>query len=193
MERTEGNPFFLEESIQAVVESGALAADRGAYRLERTVDTLSVPATVQAVLAARIDRLAPEDKRLIQASAVVGKDVPLSLLREIADMPDEELRSALVRLRAAELLYEQHATPDVGFTFKHALTHDVAYEGLLHERRRALHTRLVEAIGLGGRERRAAADRAARRVSPGGRRRPRQPRGGCRPRPGRGRRRSRRG
>src|SRR5262249_32856067 len=103
IERTDGNPFFLEESIQAVVGAGAVAADRGAYRLERAVEGLSVPATVQAVLAARIDRLAAEDKRLLQAAAVVGKDVPLSLLREIAEATDDQLRSALGRLRAAEL------------------------------------------------------------------------------------------
>jgi class 3 adenylate cyclase/tetratricopeptide (TPR) repeat protein len=146
IERTDGNPFFLEESIQAVVESGALAADRGAYRLERAVDSLSVPATVQAVLAARIDRLAQQDKRLLQAAAVVGKDVPVTLLREIAEVTHEELSSALGRLRAAELLYERHDSPDVGYTFKHSLTHDVAYESLLHERRRAFHVRLVETI-----------------------------------------------
>jgi class 3 adenylate cyclase/tetratricopeptide (TPR) repeat protein len=146
IERTEGNPFFLEESIRAVVESGVLAGERGAYRLERAVNALSVPATVQAVLAARVDRLTPEDKRLLQAAAVVGKNVPLTLLREIAEMPDDELRSALARLRAAELIYERHDLPDVGYTFKHALTHDVAYESLLHGRRRLFHTRLVEAI-----------------------------------------------
>src|SRR5262249_9571049 len=155
IERTDGNPFFLEESIQAVVETGALAADRGAYRLERAVEGLSVPATVQAVLAARIDRLAAEDQRLLQAAAVVGKDVPLRLRGEIVEATDEELRSALGRLRAAELLYERHGAPDAGYTFKHSLTHDVAYESLLHERRRALHVRLVEAIE------RLSADRLA--------------------------------
>jgi class 3 adenylate cyclase/tetratricopeptide (TPR) repeat protein len=146
IERTEGNPFFLEESIQTVVESGALVGQRSAYRLERALDALSVPATVQAVLAARIDRLAAEDKRVLQAAAVVGKDVPLTLLREIAEMSDDTLRSTLRHLRAAEMLYERHTAPEVGYTFKHALTHDVAYQGLLHERRRTLHARIVEAI-----------------------------------------------
>ncbi len=146
IERTEGNPFFLEESIQTVVESGALVGQRGVYRLEQALDALSVPPTVRAVLAARIDRLVPEDKSLLQAAAVVGKDVPLTLLRAIAEVSDERLRSGLRHLRAAELLYERHTAPEVGYTFKHALTHDVTYQGLLHERRRALHARVVEAI-----------------------------------------------
>ena len=132
--KAEGNPFFIEELARTLREQGPDAA------------TLAMPATVQAVLAARIDRLAPEDRRLLQAAAVVGKDVPLTLLREVAEVPDNELRSALARLRAAELLYERDGSPDVGYTFKHALTHDVAYEGLLPEQRRALHARLVEAI-----------------------------------------------
>jgi predicted ATPase len=85
VERTEGNPFFLEESVRTLVETGVLAGERGAYRLAKRLETARVPATVQAVLAARIDRLAPEDKRLLQAAAVVGKDVPYPLLQAVAE------------------------------------------------------------------------------------------------------------
>jgi len=141
-----GNPFFLEESVRTLVETKALVGERGRYRLVQPVQTIQVPATVQAVLAARIDRLAPEDKRLLQVASVVGKDVPLSLLQAIADLPEETLRAGLDRLQGAEFLYETSLFPEVEYTFKHALTHEVAYQSLLLERRRALHARIVDAI-----------------------------------------------
>ena len=105
-----------------------------------------MPATVQAILAARIDRLAPEDKRLLQAAAVIGKDVPFALLLAIAELPEEDLRRGLAHLQAAEFLYETSLFPDLEYTFKHALTHEVTYGGLLQERRRDLHARIVDAI-----------------------------------------------
>jgi class 3 adenylate cyclase/tetratricopeptide (TPR) repeat protein len=146
VERTEANPFFLEESVRGLVETGALAGERGAYRLTRPVESLKIPGTVQAILAARIDRLAPEAKRLLQAAAVIGKDVPVPLLLAIADAPEHEVRAELTHLAAAEFLYETRLFPDLEYTFKHALTHDVAYQGLLHDRQRALHARITEAI-----------------------------------------------
>ena len=146
VERTEANPLFLEESVRALVETAALAGERGAYRLTRPVEQLTIPATVQAILAARIDRLGPEAKRLLQAAAVIGKDVPMPLLLAIADAPEPEVRAGLTHLQAAEFLYEVRLFPDLEYTFKHALTHEVAYGGLLHERQRALHARITEAI-----------------------------------------------
>ncbi|MFN8634873.1 MAG: adenylate/guanylate cyclase domain-containing protein [Chloroflexota bacterium] len=144
--RTEGNPFFLEESVRALRETGALTGEPGALRLGRTVEEIRVPATVQAVLAARIDRLPAEEKRLLQTAAVLGKDVPFTLLEAIADTPHTELQSLLARLQAAELLYPVSLFPTHGLTFKHALTHDVAYGSLLQERRKSLHARIVQAI-----------------------------------------------
>jgi class 3 adenylate cyclase/tetratricopeptide (TPR) repeat protein len=144
--RTEGNPFFLEESVRTLVETGALTGERGAHRLGQPVESTLVPATVQAVLAARIDRLAPEEKWLLQAAAVVGKDVPYALLRAIGDESEEELRQRLDTLKAAEFLYETSLFPELEYTFKHALTHEVAYGSLLQERRRGLHARIVAAI-----------------------------------------------
>jgi len=146
LNRTEGNPFFLEESVRTLVETKFLVGERGSYRLEKAIESTQVPATVQAVLAARIDRLPPEEKRLLQSAAVVGKDVPFALLQVIADQSQEELRLSLTRLQAAEFLYEISLFPDLEYTFKHALTHEVAYGSLLQERRRALHARIVEAI-----------------------------------------------
>ncbi len=146
IERTEGNPFFLEESVRTFVETQVLTGARGAYRLATALPSIQVPATVQAVLAARLDRLPPEEKRLLQAAAVVGKDVPYPLLQAIAELPEEALRQGLAHLQAAEFLYEMSLFPDPEYTFKHALTHEVAYGSLLQERRRALHARIVEAI-----------------------------------------------
>jgi class 3 adenylate cyclase/tetratricopeptide (TPR) repeat protein len=144
--RTEGNPFFLEESVRALFEQGALVGERGAYRLAHPLATIQVPTTVQTVLAARIDCLAPEDKRLLQAAAVIGKDVPYALLAAIAELPEDALRQGLTRLQAAEFLYETMLFPEQEYTFKHALTHEVAYGSLLQARRRALHASIVAAI-----------------------------------------------
>jgi class 3 adenylate cyclase/tetratricopeptide (TPR) repeat protein len=144
--RTEGNPLFLEESVRALVETGVLAGEPGAYRLARPVEAIEVPATVQAILAARIDRLPAEEKRLLQAASVVGKDVPLELLGAVADQGEPGVPRLLARLIAAEFLDEARLFPDPEYTFKHALTQEVAYGSLLHERRRALHARIAEAI-----------------------------------------------
>ncbi len=141
-----GNPFFLEETVRTLVETKALAGERGRYRLTQPVQAIQVPPTVQAMLAARIDRLPPEDKRLLQTSSVVGKDVPFALLQAIAELPDEALRRGLDRLQAAEFLYGTGLYPDLEYSFKHALTHEVTYGGLLQERRRELHARIVDAI-----------------------------------------------
>ena len=146
MARTAGNPFFLEESVRTLVETAALVGTPGAYRLAAPLQGMPVPATVQAVLAARIDRLAPEEKGLLQTAAVLGTDVPFTLLRAIADVPEAALHRSLAHLQAAEFLYETRLFPEPEYTFKHALTHEVAYGSLLLERRRGLHARLVEAI-----------------------------------------------
>jgi class 3 adenylate cyclase/tetratricopeptide (TPR) repeat protein len=146
VERTEGVPFFLEECVRTLVETGALAGERGAYRLGRPFETIQVPATVQAILAARIDRLSPDDKTVLQTAAVVGKDVPYALLQAIAKAPEETLRQGLGRLQAAEFLYETALFPELEYTFKHALTQEVAYGGLLQERRRDLHAGVVRAF-----------------------------------------------
>jgi class 3 adenylate cyclase/tetratricopeptide (TPR) repeat protein len=144
--RTAGNPLFLEESVRTLVETRALAGARGAYRLAQPVENIQVPATVQSILASRIDRLPLEEKRLLQSAAVIGKDVPFGLLQGIAGLPDDELRRGLAHLQAAEFLYETSLFPDLEYTFKHALTHDVAYGSVLQARRRELHARVVETV-----------------------------------------------
>ena len=158
IERTGGNPFFLEESVRTLVETGVLVGEPGAYRLAQALPTIQVPATVQAILAARIDRLPAEEKHLLQTAAVIGTEVPLPLLQAIAELPEDVLHRGLAHLQAAEFLYETRLFPEHEYTFKHALTHEVAYGSLLQERRRVLHARIVEALEV------LAGDRVAEQV-----------------------------
>ena len=144
--RTQGNPFFLEESVRTLVETEILVGVRGAYHLAQALPGIQVPATVQAVLAARIDRLPPEEKQLLQTAAVIGTEVSLPLLQAIAELPEDVLYRSHAHLQTAEFLYETRLFPEREFTFKHALTHEVAYGSLLQERRRGLHTRIVETL-----------------------------------------------
>jgi class 3 adenylate cyclase/tetratricopeptide (TPR) repeat protein len=167
IERAEGNPLFLEESVWTLVETGALSGERGAYRLTRPVDAIQIPASIQVILAARIDRLPPPVKGLLQSAAVIGKDVPFVLLQAIAELPDSALHSAVDYLQAAEFLYEIRLFPERDYTFKHALTLEVAYQSLLRERRQALHERVLAALealpaGVGGENSELLAYHAAR-------------------------------
>jgi len=141
-----GNPFFIEESIRTLVETQALTREGGAYRVTRPIQAIEVPATVQVILAARIDRLPPADKQLLQTASVIGKDVPFVLLQAVAEAAAEEVQQGLTHLQAAEFVYETRLFPDPEYTFKHALTHEVTYGTLLQERRKTLHARIVGAI-----------------------------------------------
>jgi class 3 adenylate cyclase/predicted ATPase len=146
VQRTQGTPFFIEEGVRTLVETKVLQGDRGSYRLLKSVDAIEVPATVKALLAARIDRLRSEEKAVLQAAAVIGTDVPFEILQAIVDIPSAELRRHLAQLQSAEFLYEIKIFPDLEYTFKHALTHGIAYGSLVGDRRRVLHARIVEAI-----------------------------------------------
>src|SRR5262249_36514098 len=144
-------------SRQTAHSPASRTGDGGAYRQAGPIDTIRVPDTVRTVFSARIDRLEPEAKRLLQVAAVIGKDVPFSLLQAIVDVPDE-LDGSLTRLLATEFIYEAQLFPELVYTFKHALTHEVAYGSLLQERRRTLHARIVDAIE------RSTEDRIAEQV-----------------------------
>ncbi len=146
IERTEGNPFFVEETVRILVEAGGLTGLPGAYSLIQKVDTLQIPTTVQGVLAARIDCLSAEDKQLLQTAAVVGKDAPFALLQAVVEAPEDQLNAGLTALLGAEFLYETQLFPEREYTFKHTLTHEVAYGSLLRQQRRDLHRRVAEAI-----------------------------------------------
>ena len=144
--RTQGNPLFIEEMVQHFVENRTLVGVRGAYECRREPARLDVPGTVHAVLAARIDRLGADDKRVLQAAAVVGKRIPLPVLEEIGEVTGTVLRDALARLTRTEFLHEASLFPEIEYAFKHALTHEVTYAGLLHDRRRQLHAGALGAM-----------------------------------------------
>ncbi|HEV8640211.1 MAG TPA: adenylate/guanylate cyclase domain-containing protein [Methylomirabilota bacterium] len=146
IDRIGGNPFFLEESVRSLAETGVLEGTPGAYLRSDRSPAVEIPATIRAIVASRIDRLAQDDKRLLQAASIIGKDVPLRLLEPIAELSAPALRPALARLQAAGFLHERELLPDPEFTFIHALTHEVAYAGVLHERRRVLHAHVAEVI-----------------------------------------------
>ena len=144
--QTDGNALFLEESVHALVEAQILLGEPGAYRLAARPQEISVPVSVQAVLAARIDRLPPDEKRILQCAAVIGRRVPHELLAVIAEAQPVVLDRAIDRLRAGEFLYEARRYPTREYVFKHALTHEVAYTTLVHDRRRRLHAQIFHAL-----------------------------------------------
>jgi tetratricopeptide (TPR) repeat protein len=153
IERTQGNPFFLEEMVRTLVETEVLAGEPGGYRLLSQMPSIQVPDTVQAILAARIDRLSPDDKQLLQTAAVIANEVPWPLLQAIVELPEDTLHRSLAHLQAAEFVYETQLFPERQYTFKHALTHEVAYGSSLHERRCMLHARITEALEAIGSDR----------------------------------------
>jgi class 3 adenylate cyclase/tetratricopeptide (TPR) repeat protein len=146
IERTQSTPFFMEEIVQSLFEDGVLQRN-GTVKLAKSMKAVEVPATVQAILAARIDRLSAEEKELLQTLAVIGREFALSLVRRVVDgRKDDELERMLADLQMAEFIYEQPATGDIEYIFKHALTQEVAYNSLLIERRKLLHERSGEAM-----------------------------------------------
>ncbi len=145
IERTEGNPFFMEETVQVLLEDGSLVRN-GETHLTRSLDALKIPATVQAILASRIDRLPNPEKELLQTLSVIGKEFPLNLVTRVASMAEPDLTRMMAALQQAEFIYEQPAITDVEYTFKHALTQEVAYNSVLIEKRKPTHERIAAAI-----------------------------------------------
>lgn len=143
-ERTRGNPFFIEELVQSLLEAGNLEGVRGAYRLAAPVEETAVPASVQAVLSARIDRLPQREKTVLQAAAVIGKEFSEPVLARVVDLADIE--EALRNLVAGEFVYEQELYPEALYAFKHPLTQEVAYGSQLGDRRATVHAAVAQAI-----------------------------------------------
>ncbi|HEY6420047.1 MAG TPA: adenylate/guanylate cyclase domain-containing protein [Candidatus Binataceae bacterium] len=146
IERTEGNPFFMEETVQGLLDEGVLVRDGARVMLTKALGELKIPPTVQAILAARIDRLPPAEKDLLQTLAVIGKEFRLSLARAVVGTSADELGRMLDDLQLREFIYEQPAVGDVEYTFKHALTQEVTYNSMLIEKRKLLHERIGAAI-----------------------------------------------
>ena len=145
IDKTEGNPFFMEETVQVLFDEGALVRDGAALKLTKPLNALKIPPTVQGILAARIDRLPADAKELLQTLAVIGRDFPLSLIGAVVTKSDDELNRLLNDLQLGEFIYEQPAFGDIEYIFKHALTQEVAYNSLLTERRKLVHERAAMA------------------------------------------------
>jgi class 3 adenylate cyclase/tetratricopeptide (TPR) repeat protein len=145
-ERASGNPFFAEELVQSLAEVGSLEGSRGAYRLTQAVEELELPATVQAVLSARIDRLAECEKRLLQMASVIGKEFSEKVLGGVAELAEADLQAALASLTEAEFLYPKALFPEAEYAFRHPLTQEVAYRSQLGERRRQVHASVAGAL-----------------------------------------------
>jgi class 3 adenylate cyclase len=145
IEKTEGNPFFMEETVQALFEDGALRRN-GTVKLVKPLTLIKVPATVQAVLASRIDRLPQDQKELLQILAVIGKKFPLALARGLIEKPDDDLERMFNNLQVAELIYEQPGVGDDEYIFNHSVTQEVAYDSVLIERRKVLHERVGQSM-----------------------------------------------
>jgi class 3 adenylate cyclase/tetratricopeptide (TPR) repeat protein len=145
-ERTRGNPFFIEEIVRELAESGYLLGERGSYRLARPIDDAGVPVSVQAVLAARIDRLGAAPKQLLQAASVVGKEVGVEALGIAAGLSQEAIEPALGQLIGAGFLYEAEFYPRRVLAFRHPLTREVAYGTQLAEQRAATHAAAARAL-----------------------------------------------
>jgi class 3 adenylate cyclase len=143
--RTAGNPFFTEEVVQSLVESGHLEGAKGSYRLVTPIEKLEVPSSVQALLASRIDRLAERDKHLLQTAAVIGRTFDEPILEAVAELPRAELGEALAALETAELVTQRALYPVAEYAFKHQLTQEVELRSQLESRRRSTHAAVARA------------------------------------------------
>jgi class 3 adenylate cyclase len=146
LSKTEGTPFFMEEVVHTLVEEQVLTGERGRYHLAQAVTDLHISPTIQGVIAGRIDRLAPEEKLLLQQLSVIGRSFPLALMRRVIAQPEDELSRILSVLQRKEFLDEESALPTATYLFKHALTQEVAYNSVLIERRKTLHLQTAQAI-----------------------------------------------
>jgi len=146
LEKTEGTPFFMQEVVQTFAEEGALVGQRGDYRLENAPTELHISPTVQGILAARIDRLEPAEKAILQQLSVIGRQSPSSVIQQVLSQVEAEVYRLLSSLQEKEFLYEQPAFPEVECVFKHVLTQDVVYGTVLHEQCKTLHERTGQAI-----------------------------------------------
>jgi class 3 adenylate cyclase len=143
--KAEGNPFFLEEVLKSLLEVGALRQRDGQYVLTKHISEIYVPNTIQDVIMARIDRLEEVPKRALQIASVIGREFTVRLLKRISDV-QAQLERFLQELKVLEFIYERSFYPELTYMFKHALTHDVAYNSLLMQRRKELHRLIARAI-----------------------------------------------
>ena len=142
-QRCDGNPFFIEETIQSLAESGVLSGERGAYTTTQAAGEMPFPSTVQAVLNARIDRLSPNEKHVLQTASIIGRNFLRPILQSVAGLTDESLNAAIETLKDSEFIFEESRYPDIEYSFKHALTQDAAYGSQLNENRQVMHAKVA--------------------------------------------------
>lgn len=146
VERAQGNPFFIEELINALIERGDFEGEKGTYRLKGGIDAIPLPTSVQAVVAARIDRLEADAKQVLEVASVIGREISISILERICGLDQSDLSQAVQHLRRSELLYDVPPFEQRLLAFRHPLIQEVAYRSLLHARSRELHSRVAQAI-----------------------------------------------
>jgi class 3 adenylate cyclase/tetratricopeptide (TPR) repeat protein len=146
VERTDGTPLFIEETVRTLVESGALRLRSGGYELTRQIPEIRIPETVQLVIAARIDGLSPNRKTLLQIASVIGSNIPIMLLREVADLSETEFQRLVAELKAAQFVYEAPNPIYAQLKFRHAMIHEIAYGSLTLPKRQTLHARVLRAM-----------------------------------------------
>ena len=144
--RTDGNPFFMEESVRTLHEMNFIGGEAGQFKLLKAAETVRIPESAKAILSARVDRLSEKNKRVLQAAAVIGKEVPFTLLAKISELDDEDVREAIDQLQAQEFVYEASLFPELIYTFRHALVQETSYDSLLGDRRRSLHRAIVDVM-----------------------------------------------
>ena len=144
--RAQGNPFFVEELVNALVERGDFEGEKGAYRLKGGIDTIPLPPTVQAVIAARIDRLEENAKQVLEVASVMGREISLAVLESVCGLDQSALSRAVQQLRRSELLYDAPPFEQRLVAFRHPLIQEVAYRSLLQDRRREFHSKVAQAI-----------------------------------------------
>jgi len=145
LNRSAGNPLFMEEFTHTLLENGSIGKKDHQYVLTRKASEVQVPDTIQGIIAARMDRLDDNMKRTMQVASVIGRDFAFRILQTITGMR-EELKSYLINLQGLEFIYEKSLFPELEYIFKHALIQEVAYNSLLIKRRKEIHERIGKAI-----------------------------------------------
>ncbi|PQP35003.1 guanylate cyclase [Desulfobacteraceae bacterium SEEP-SAG9] len=145
LQKTAGNPLFMEEFTHSLIENGTIQRKNDQYVLSRKISDIQIPDTIEGIIAARLDRLDDNLKRTMQVASVIGRDFAFRILQTITGMR-EELKSHLMNLQDLEFIYEKQLFPELEYIFKHILTQEVAYNSLLHKRRKEIHGKIGEAI-----------------------------------------------
>jgi tetratricopeptide (TPR) repeat protein len=146
LEKTEGIPFFIEEFIKSLKDLKFIEIHNSTYQLAKKVEAVSIPSTIQDVIMARVDALSEEAKEVIQTGSVIEREFSYVLIKQVMDLPEQDLLSRLSILKDSELLFERGIYPDSVYIFKHALTREVVYDSILTLKKKELHNKIGQSI-----------------------------------------------